>query len=184
MDSALLEDAHGILVIPSMTRDESGVYWVRKPNGRARCPIRACCGCGRTFVAYPQGKATRTHCTQSCYWDCKRRGSHEGFGRIKRGAANHKWTGGRIKRRGYVLVYMPDHHSIAGRGTKRKYVLEHRVVMEQALGRPLESHENVHHINGIKDDNRPENLELWAISQPPGQRVGEARHCATCSCGA
>lgn len=52
-----------------------------------------------------------------------------------------------------------------------KRVKEHRYIMEQMLGRPLLPHENVHHINGVKNDNRPENLELWSSSQPPGQRV-------------
>lgn len=71
---------------------------------------------------------------------------------------------------GYRVVVVDKDHPEADR---RGYAKEHRVVMVKVLGRPLLPGENVHHINGVKDDNRPENLELWVISQPSGQRVAD-----------
>lgn len=51
------------------------------------------------------------------------------------------------------------------------YVPEHRYIYEQFLGRKLLKEENIHHKNGVRHDNRLENLELWSSSQPSGQRV-------------
>lgn len=60
-------------------------------------------------------------------------------------------------------------YKVLGTGPNKRY--EHRVVMEQMLGRPLDLCENVHHRNGQRADNRSENLELWVKPQPQGQRV-------------
>jgi HNH endonuclease len=67
--------------------------------------------------------------------------------------------------RGYVVIFEPTHPN----ARKDGYVAEHIKVMGAKLGRPLERFEEVHHKNGIRSDNRPENLELWARGmQPPG----------------
>jgi hypothetical protein len=64
----------------------------------------------------------------------------------------------------------PNGYALVTHNGKR--VGEHRVVMEQMLGRQLRPGETVHHKNGVRDDNRRENLELW-VSQRPGQRVDD-----------
>lgn len=163
-------------------QDEAGTWWYRYNDGsRARCigPQR-CEACGEEFVAYP-GKHERRFCSRDCAAPVVHWASKAPFN--GKGPGSHRWKGGKTVRRGYVHVWMPDHPSIAGRGTKRKYVLEHRLVMEQVLGRLLLPHERVHHKNGDTQDNRPENLELWDAGHPAGQRVKEKTpHCPTCTC--
>lgn len=75
-------------------------------------------------------------------------------------------VGRKSDRDGYVQI-----RTIAGNGNKGKYTYEHRLVMQEMIGRPLVKGETVHHKNGVRNDNRPENLELWSEAQPYGQRV-------------
>jgi hypothetical protein len=67
----------------------------------------------------------------------------------------------------YVVAYGHPNANHIGK------IMEHRLVMSQMIGRPLEPNENVHHKNGNRSDNRPENLELWNTSQPAGQRPAD-----------
>lgn len=74
-----------------------------------------------------------------------------------------------VTRGGYVLARSTGHP----RADKAGMVLEHILVMEAVLQRPLYPGENVHHRNGVRGDNRPGNLELWVTSQPRGQRPAD-----------
>lgn len=99
---------------------------------------RRCSECGTVFR--PKGKTSR-YCSVPCAR--KKNGGHN----KKPGPIWWKNSKGYIEGRVWI-------------NGKRVRVKQHRWVMEQSIGRPLSSHENVHHINGEKTDNRIENLEI------------------------
>ena len=75
-----------------------------------------------------------------------------------------------INAQGYVWQYVGRDHPMSNH---RGYAAQHRVVMAERIGRPLLVNENVHHLNGVRNDNREENLELWVRTQPQGQRAAD-----------
>lgn len=82
---------------------------------------------------------------------------------------NNGWKGGISRhKKGYKIVRVDYHPRLKN---NPGYVFEHILVMEEKLQRFLLPEERIHHKNGVKDDNRIENLELWTSNHPAGQRV-------------
>lgn len=120
-------------------------------NGERKRPgaIVACQDCGKTRYLPPSAiKRNRSRC-----WDC-----HVSKLKSWKGANSPNYKGGKfIDQQGYVrLSSMGDHP----RANPAGQVYEHIVVMEKVLGRSIGRDEHVHHLNGVRHDNRPENLEV------------------------
>ena len=107
--------------------------------------------CRNEFPVYKYRFKYSKHffCGKECY----------GEWRFKKfvGEKHPRWKGGRFKDTdGYIRILMPNHPDCSRQG----YILEHRYLIEQKVGRFLLKTEAVHHINGIKDDNNIDNLVL------------------------
>lgn len=114
-----------------------------------------CLNCGNEFIVFPcEIRRGRKYCSSSCRSIYSQR----------EGGFNQKSK--LVKHDGYIRAWSPSHPK-----NTNGYVLEHRLVLEAKLGRYLDVSEIVHHINGIKTDNAPSNLELLT-AQDHGKHHG------------
>lgn len=141
-------------VCDTLLSKSSLTYCSRACNdkGRKNGFEKPCESCGKAM--YVEQKQAKRFCSREC--------SHEGK-RIDGAGAKQK------RKDGYIQVYYPKHPD----GTRNGFVLEHRLVAEQKYGRRILKTEHVHHLNGVKDDNRPENLEV--ISPSAHARISTAQ---------
>ncbi len=129
-------------------RDKAKITLQQKP----------CEQCGVTMQVEAKLLASKRYCSKACHNESKRL----------------KGPGARIRRQdGYIQIYYPTHPD----ASKQGLVLEHRLVAQEKYGRRILRTEHVHHINGIRDDNRPENLEIVSPSHHAGvsNRQGQAQ---------
>ena len=123
--------------------------WECFKNGRRDKTEHPCQSCGKVMLLQPAQVGRKKYCSRPCLAESKR---------IQ--GAGWKYT----RKDGYVHVYYPKHPD----STKAGWVLEHRLVAEEKYGRRVLKTEHVHHINGVKSDNRPENLEIVDASLHAG----------------
>jgi len=137
-----------LVVLKKGDRDKRGVMWICQ------------CDCGNTKSIFTHHLRFQT---RSCGCLSKE------LLRKRTGSNNPLWKGGVTTVNGYKLIRMHSHPNSNGAGC----VFEHVMVMSKHIGRPLMKGETVHHKNGIKDDNRIENLELWTNKHGKGQRISD-----------
>jgi hypothetical protein len=131
-------------------QDEYG-FWFRKQSGVNHiCLTLKCSSCDILFLR------SRSDIQKNKRKDLKNQYCRHSCGRT-----------GRIIEKGYVFLNIPEHPLSNARG----YVREHRLVMEEHLGRPLKPSEQVHHRDGDRTNNDISNLELWTGNHPTGARV-------------
>jgi hypothetical protein len=132
-----------------------GVTGSNNLNWKGGKSIVCCENCGKELLRYPL-RITRGN--SFCNLKCK----HEWQKGKFVGADSPSWKGGRIvSKEGYIEIHLSTHH----RAKQNGFVFEHILVAEKKYGREIMRGEHIHHLNGIKDDNRPENLVVLTNSK-------------------
>jgi hypothetical protein len=128
-----------------------------------------CNYCGRDYEVPACHFHRRLHCSRACF------AANTVANGSRKGARNGRWKEGRIIRDdGYVLLYAPAHpRAVNG------YVLEHILIAERWLGKALPPHAVIHHSNGNRSDNRPENLVICPDQAAHARLHGNRRHPTT-----
>lgn len=122
-----------------------------------------CKNCGKVRKVYPAQNKYFTGLCATCYHQ-----RHREF--IPRGDKSKNWRGGKkIDSSGYIQIYLAPDAPFFPMAYSNGYVLEHRLVVAERLGRCLTPDELVHHLNGIRDDNRNENLVLVNRTNHPNK---------------
>ncbi len=126
----------------------------------------ACAFCGKERWRY-LFMARKGHNLGNPCLSCANKMHINNVGRFQTGYLHRNWKGGRFKQLGYVSVMInrDSKYSEMARsyGGTFLYVPEHRLVYAKSIGRPLSKKEHIHHLNGVKDDNRIENLALVSV---------------------
>ena len=117
--------------------------------------LHKCVDCGKErYIRFIKGKPENLRCLICSAKNPNKKKSYQ------RGCNWHSWKGGRRKSNGYIAIYIDSSNLYYSMADKKHCILEHRLVMAESLNRCLLRQEHVHHRNGVKTDNRLENLEL------------------------
>ena len=147
--------------MPQVNEIKRGKDIGRASRGLIKFIWHACEGCGKLrWVQYVLKKESPvSKFCQDCALHSEERSKK--ISEAASGRRHYRWQGGRMKtKQGYIKIWLPKDDFFYQMVDTSGYVREHRLVMARSLGRNLHSWELVHHKNGIKDDNRLENLQL------------------------
>jgi hypothetical protein len=140
-----------------------GAYFTCPPSRASIYCSKSCHRTHKNLIANPSWSRDITGCNNPMFGVRRIGESNPMFGRRKE--ESPRWKGGRkIRKDGYVIVCVPDDYPnpCSKHSSGTKYALEHRIVMEQNLGRYLTPIEVVHHIDRNPSNNKIENLKLYA----------------------